>query len=461
MTPITSQETSVSVAYPQTQRPKGAARKVAAASLAGNTIEYYDFSIYGLAAALVFPALFFPNTNPFIGTLATFATLAVGYFSRPVGAVIFGHFGDRIGRKSILVITLLIMGGVTTLIGLLPTYETIGIWAAIILVLLRLAQGVAFGGEWGGAILMAFEFAPANRRGFYAAIPQLGPAAGSILGNAAFLLVTLLPKEQMMDWGWRIPFLFSAVLVAVGLFIRLRLAESPEFQTVKQEGQEVKVPLLEVLRNHLKSVVLVALSHLGFGAFSILVIVYLVNFSTKEAGVNPTVMLTITLITFVVQIPMILLAGHLSDIMSRRKMMVIGSVLVILAVFHLFWAVGTHNPWLIAASYIFGFGCCYSLVYGAQAALFADSFPAEVRFTGMSLGYQIATSLGSGLTPMVAAILLQYTGNPYAISIFVTALLFIAMISMTRLIAVADLNRRKASGTLSDSDHPAGVPAHT
>ncbi|WP_127131229.1 MFS transporter [Georgenia sp. SYP-B2076] len=422
-----------------TERPT--VRRVAAASLAGNAIEYYDFSIYGLAAALVFPKLFFPESDPFLGTLATFATLAVGYLSRPLGAVIFGHFGDRIGRKPMLVVTLLLMGTVTMLIGLLPTYDQIGVWAAVILVALRLLQGIAFGGEWGGAILMAFEYAPAERRGFFAAVPQVGPATGSILGNAVFLLVTLLPEDQLLSWGWRVPFLLSAVLVVVGLVIRLKIAESPEFSAVKEEGRDVKVPVATVLRQHLRGVLLVAGGFLGFGAFSITVMAYLVNYSTNQLAISPTVMLSATLLAFVIQIPMILLSGHLSDRMGRKPIMIVGSAAAMVAIFAMFWAVGTANAPVIVLGYAIGFGMLYTVAYGAQPALFAESFVPEIRFTGMSLGYQLANVLGSGFTPLIAATLLQTTGNPYSVALFVALLLLVSMFCLVRLSGLAQTAR--------------------
>lgn len=424
--------------------PKNTVRKVAAASLAGNAIEYYDFSIYGLAAALVFPALFFPQSDPFVGTLATFATMAVGYLSRPLGAVIFGHYGDKIGRKPMLVITLLIMGGATMLIGLLPTYESIGAWAAILLVTLRVLQGIAFGGEWGGAILMAFEYAPPHRRGFFAAIPQVGPATGGILGNTVFLLVTLLPQEQMLEWGWRIPFLFSAVLVVIGMVIRLKIAESPEFRTVKAEGKAVDVPVVTVLKHHLRTVLLVTGGFLGFGAFSIIVMTYLVNYSTQRAGISSTMMLSFTLLSFIIAIPMILFFGHLSDRVDRRRLMAIGSVLSMFAIFGMFWTVETHNPWLIMLGYAIGFGGLYSVAYGGQPALFADAFTPEVRFTGMSLGYQAANVFGSGFTPMIATALLQYTGSPWTIPAFISLTLVISMFCLMRLATLAARRRATA-----------------
>ncbi|WP_262103868.1 MFS transporter [Arthrobacter sp. Marseille-P9274] len=440
------------------EAPRSALRRVAGASLAGNAIEYYDFSIYGLAAALVFPQLFFPDNDPFIATLATFGTLAVGYISRPLGAVVFGHFGDRIGRKPMLVITLLLMGVATLAIGMLPTFEQVGIWAAVMLTALRFLQGIAFGGEWGGAILMAFEYAPENRRGLFAAIPQVGPATGALLGNAVFLLVTLLPQDQLMAWGWRLPFLFSFVLVIVGMFIRLKIAESPEFQATKDQGRDVKVPIASVLRNNMRAVLLVAGGFLGFGAFSVVVMTYLVGYSQKDMGIPASTMLTFTMLSFAIQIPMILFSGHLSDKYGRRGLIIIGSVAAIVAIFFMFWAVSTAQPLLVGVAYAVGFGWLYTICYGLQPALFADAFPAEVRFTGMSLGYQLANVVGSGFTPMIATWLLHSTGNLYAVPVFVAATLAISMICLVRLAVLAQA--RKSQEGLFDPRESVPVAAN-
>ena len=439
----------------KTPAPRNALRRVAAASLAGNAIEYYDFSIYGLAAALVFPQLFFPQSDPFVATLATFGTLAVGYISRPLGAIVFGHFGDKLGRKPMLVITLLLMGFATLAIGILPTFDQVGVWAAVMLTSLRFLQGIAFGGEWGGAILMAFEYAPKNRRGLFAAIPQVGPATGALLGNAAFLLVTLLPKEDLLAWGWRIPFLFSFVLVIVGMFIRLKIAESPEFQATKAEGKQVKVPIAAVLKNNMKAVLLVAGGFLGFGAFSVIVMTYLVGYSQSVMGIPASTMLSFTMLAFVIQIPMILLSGHLSDRHGRRTLIIVGSLAAVASIFLMFGAVATAQPWLVGLSYALGFGWLYTICYGLQPALFADAFPAEVRFTGMSLGYQLANVVGSGFTPMIAVWLVHSTGNFLAVPIFVAATLAVSLVCLLRLAVLAQA--RKAAEEAASPENPSLV----
>ncbi|MGP6173665.1 MFS transporter [Corynebacterium sp. A21] len=416
-------------------------RTVAGASLAGNAIEYFDFSIYGLAAALIFPKLFFPGSDPFISTLLTFATLAVGFIARPLGAIIFGHYGDKIGRKPILVITLLMMGAVTVCIGFMPGYATLGMLAPILLVTLRFIQGIAFGGEWGGAILMAFEYAPEERRGFFAAVPQVGPAAGSILGNAAFLAVTFLPDEHLYSWGWRIPFIFSIVLVFVGLMIRMKIAESPDFQTSKDRGEEVKVPLTEVMKNHMKPVLLVIGGFLGYGTFSIIIMVYLVNHGTNNLGIAPNVMLTATLVAFILQIPTVLFFGNLSDRIDRRKQVAIGTLLAMVAIIGMIAGLQTTNTFIIIGAYAVGFGILYPITYGAQPALFADAFPTPVRFTGMSLGYQVSNVIGSGFAPMIAATLYQITGSIWSVAIFVVLTLVVSLICLVWLVVLA--NQRK------------------
>ncbi|MEU2003346.1 MFS transporter [Rhodococcus sp. NPDC019627] len=426
-------------------------RKIAAASMAGTALEYYDFSIYGLAAALVFPTLFFPQSNAFVGALASFGTLAVGYFSRPLGAVIFGHFGDKIGRKPVLVITLVIMGVASTAIGLLPTYENIGAWAAVVLVSLRFLQGVAFGGEWGGAILMAFEYARPERRGFFASVPQVGPAVGTLLGNAVFLLVTLLPEDEMLSWGWRVPFLLSAVLVALGLIVRLKIAESPEFTALKAEGISAKVPLAEVLRSHRKPVLLVCGAFLGYGAFSVVALTFLVGYARSTQGVSSSITLAAILATCMVQIPVIMLGGYASDRFGRRRIMTVGPLAAIAGTLLLFWTINTAQPAWIIFGYVVGMGVLFTSAYGAQPALFADSFEPSVRYTGMSLGYQLSNVIGSGLMPLVATLLLKATGTPYAIA---AAIVVALAVSMACLLALVRLSTTVAA----ESKSPIGTP---
>jgi MFS transporter, MHS family, shikimate and dehydroshikimate transport protein len=290
-----------------------AIRKVALASLIGTTIEWYDFFIYGTAAALVFPALFFPEFSETAGTLAAFATFGVGFFARPVGGIVFGHFGDRVGRKTMLVLTLTIMGVATTLIGLLPTYAAIGVAAPLLLVVLRFAQGLGVGGEWGGAVLMAVEHSPAERRGFFGSWPQMGVPAGLILSNLIFLAVATLPEEQFLAWGWRIPFLLSIFLVGVGLFIRLRIMESPAFRRVQESNTEARMPIVDVVRTYSKQVLLAAGAFLVINAYFYILVSYLINYATAEAGMSNSTILTVVLIASVVSFFAMPLFAALSD----------------------------------------------------------------------------------------------------------------------------------------------------
>ncbi|TWF82075.1 sugar phosphate permease [Pseudonocardia hierapolitana] len=401
--------------------------RVASASFAGTTVEYYDFAIYGTAAALVFPRLFFPAADPFVGSLAAFGTFAAGFLARPVGGLVFGHFGDRIGRKRMLVTTLVLMGVATTLIGLLPGYASAGAIAPVLLVLLRLVQGFAFGGEWGGAVLLAYEYAPPHRRGFFASLPQTGPAAGVLLGNLVFLPVAALPDEALLSWGWRVPFLVSIVLVGIGIVVRLRIAESPEFVAVQRAGAAAKVPLWEVLRHYPRQVLLVCGGFLGFGALSIVAATFLLGHATTTLGVDRSSVITAILLGNVVQLVVVPLSGAMADRFGPRPVVLTGSVTAIAAIFLLVAAVETTNVGMIVAGYVLGFGLLYCIGYGAQPAIYAGAFDARVRYTGMSLGFQLSNVLGSALGPGIATIVLQVTGQPLMVAGYVAAMLLISM----------------------------------
>ncbi|WP_442542711.1 MFS transporter [Arthrobacter sp. KN11-1C] len=426
--------------------PKGLTRKkawqVAGASLAGTTIEYYDFAIYGLAAALVFPKFFFPGGDPVLSSMAAFATFAVGFIARPVGGLIFGHFGDRIGRKPTLVITLVMMGIASALIGVLPTYQSVGIWAPILLVTLRILQGIAFGGEWGGAVLMAFEYAPPGRKAFFGSIPQVGPVAGALLGSGVFALITLMPEEAVLSWGWRVPFLFSVVLVVVGMLMRSKVSESPEFEALKEQGQTAALPFVDVLKKNPGSVVLIIFGYLGFGAYAAVLVTYMLSYGTKQLGIPASVLLTFALLASALQIPMMLLSGYMADRFGMRKVMVAGPILAIVGVYVLFTGVGTGQPLGIGLGYVIG-QLCYSVCAGAQPALFAEAFPAPVRFTGMSLGYQVANVLGTGVTPLLATVIVSQTGSGYAVATYVAAVLVISLICLNLLVSKASRNTRE------------------
>jgi MHS family shikimate/dehydroshikimate transporter-like MFS transporter len=399
-------------------------RQVAFASFIGTAVEWYDYFLYATAAALVFNGLFFPNFAPLTGTLASFATFGVGFVARPIGGVVFGHFGDRIGRKSMLVITLLLMGGATFLIGCLPTFETAGILAPILLVVLRFVQGFAVGGEWGGAILMAVEHAPEEERNFYASWPQLGSPAGLILSTAIFTAFSSLPEDQFLSWGWRVPFLLSIVLIGVGLFIRLRVLESPAFRRVRELGVAVRVPLVEVLKRYpLAALLSVGVVLVNIGGFY-LVVTFTLAYATEELGVGRNVTLIGLLLAGVAEIAGILLLARMADRIGRRPVALGSAAVVTLFAFPFFWLVDTASApliWLAMSFWTFSAGA----LYGVTGSFISELFDARVRYSGISLGYQMAGVLGGAVAPLLATYLVQQSGGdswPVAAYLFVMSL---------------------------------------
>ncbi|MFM1654215.1 MFS transporter [Brevibacillus sp. B_LB10_24] len=404
--------------------------KVAIASVIGNTIEYYDFLIYGTLTALVFNQLFFPGFNSQTGTLLAFATFAIGFFSRPLGGVIFGHFGDRLGRKKMLVLTLLIMGTSTFLIGLLPTYSSIGIWAPLLLVILRFTQGLSAGGEWGGAVLMAVEHAPENRRGFFGSLVQMGSPLGIILSSGVTsVLLALLTKEQFLSWGWRIPFLVSVALLLVGLFIRLKVLESPAFAQIKAENTEARLPILEVLRNYPKNLLIAVGLHIGSAAFGFLVGVFIISYATNQLGLSSTFVLNSTLISGFAYLFITPVSGWLSDRFGRRPVYIAGAISMLLFAFPFFWLIDTGMPSLFILALLLS-QIIIGLMFGVQAAFYSELFGARVRYSGVSLGFQAATVLGGGLMPNIASLLLGWSnGGTWVISAYIFLLAAITVVA--------------------------------
>jgi len=398
---------------PLTGEPTASITKIATASFIGTAIEWYDFFLYGTAAALVFPKLFFTSLSPLAGTLASLATYAVGFIARPVGGIVFGHYGDRIGRKAMLSLTLVIMGLATFAVGLLPTYESIGVAAPILLVVLRLAQGFGLGGEWGGAVLMAVEHAPAHRRGFYAALPQVGVAAGLLVANGVFKLAQGMPDADFQRWGWRIPFLLSLILVGVGTYIRVRLAESPSFAKIKAEKAEVKMPIVEVLRSHKRSVLLAMGARLAENVFFYIYTITILNYAFERVHVAKQTILTGVLIAAAVDLVAIPLFGALSDRVGRRPVYLFGAAFSAAFVWPFFLLVDTGQPALIWLAIVVGVCVGHAAMYGPQASFFAELFGAKVRYTGASLGYQLASVLGGGLAPMIAVALFASAGGAW------------------------------------------------
>jgi metabolite-proton symporter len=403
----------------------GSIRIVALASLIGTTIEWYDFFLYGTAAALVFNRLYFPTFDPLAGTLAAFGTYTVGFVARPIGGIIIGHYGDRIGRKSMLILTLVIMGVATFGIGLLPTYAQIGPWAAVALVVLRLAQGFGVGGEWGGAVLMAVEHAPAGRRGFYGSWPQIGVPAGLLLSTAVFAQFARLPEEQFLSWGWRVPFLLSILLVGVGLIIRVRILETPAFARLKEAGTEAKRPIVEVLFNHPKEVLLAMGARLAEnGAFYIYTVFVLV-YGTQKVGIARETVLNGILIAAACALVAIPLCGALSDRLGRRPVYLFGACVTGLFAYPLFWLLDTGSTPLVWLALVVALVFGHAPMYGPQAAFLSELFGTRVRYSGASLGSQLSSVVAGGLSPFIATALLPYGRGALASYIIAMALVTI------------------------------------
>jgi metabolite-proton symporter len=404
--------------------------KVASASFIGTTVEYYDFFIYGTAAALVFPKLFFPNTSPLVGALLSFATLGVGFLARPVGGVVFGHFGDRVGRKKMLVISLVMMGVATTLMGLMPSYALIGIAAPILLTVLRLVQGFAVGGEWGGATLMAVEHAPPGRRGFFGAFPQMGAPAGVGLATIAFFAVSQLDSEQFLSWGWRLPFLFSAVLVVVGLVIRLSIAESPEFEKVREAAVEVKMPIAEAFRRHPREIFLVAGTYLSQGVLAYICMSYLVSFATTQVGIPRPQVLMGVFVAAVIATVLYPVFGSLADRWGRKTIYLLGAVLILVSIIPAFALINTGNAVAFGVALVLVFGIAMAPAGGVTGSLFSMIFTPEVRYSGASVGYTISQICGAAFAPLIATALFAINNSTVPVVVYLLVVCAISVISV-------------------------------
>ncbi|MDQ3927142.1 MAG: MHS family MFS transporter [Actinomycetota bacterium] len=403
--------------------------KVALASAIGATIEWYDFFIFGTAAGLIFNQLFFTSLDPITGTLVAYLTFAVGFVARPVGSVIFGHYGDRIGRKTMLILTLFMVGAATFLIGLLPTYSSIGIWAPILLVVLRIAQGIGIGGEYGGAVLMAVEYAPEGRRGFYGSWPQVGVPAGLLLGTGAFGLISLLPDEQFFAWGWRAVFLASIVLVAIGLYIRLQILETPAFTRLREAQEEAQVPFMELLRAQPKELLLGMgtrwIEGLVFNAYG----VFVISYATSQLELARTTVLIGVAVASAFGVVLVPVYGLLSDRFGRRVIYGAGVALFGLFAFPSFLLINTRQPILLWLSIVVALGLIYPAIYAPLAAFWSELFDTRVRYTGIGAVYQFSGILASGLTPTIATALLGYAGGePW---LFVGYMIVVTLISLT------------------------------
>lgn len=404
-------------------------KTVVTASSIGTMVEWYDFTIYGTASALVFNKIFFPAIDPFLGTIAAFGTAAVGLLARPFGGAFFGHFGDKLGRKNMLMATMLIMGLGTFCVGLLPDYNTIGVWAPILLVFLRILQGIGIGGEWGGAALMVIESAPPKRRGFFGSFVQFGYPMGLLLSTLIFSLVSQLPEEQFLRWGWRIPFLLAVVLVYLGMFIRSKVRESPVFARAKAKNQLVKQPVIEVFKQHPKEF----FSAIGLKASEVswiyVLTIFVVGYVANTLGLPKSVALNGVLLGAGLELITLPFFGWLSDKIGRRILYILGAIASVVCAFPLFMLIGGGNDFTIMLAIALFMNICHAPMYGPQAAYFPELFGTSVRMSGASFGVQVAAAVFGGLSPIICTILLKVLDGSDGISIFLIVLAVVTLIS--------------------------------
>jgi metabolite-proton symporter len=427
-------------------------RRAVIASTIGTAIEWYDFFLYSTVTGLVFAKLYFPHSDPWVGTLEAFAIYAVGFVARPVGAAIFGHYGDRIGRKSTLIATLLLMGLATFAVALVPTYESIGIWGAVILTVLRFIQGVGVGGEWGGSVLMSMEWARSNgSRGFIASWPQFGVPCGLFLANLAVLAFSQMSGEQFLAWGWRVPFLLSLILVGVGLYIRLGIFETPVFAKLLAERKIERTPLREVIKRHPKEIVLSAFARMAEQAPFYIFTAFVFSYGIGALHVSRDFLLTAVLAASVVSFFTIPFFGHLSDRIGRKNMYIIGAIVTGIFGFIYFGMLNTGSAAIIFFAIVVSL-VPHDMMYGPQAALIAESFTGRLRYSGSSLGYQLASIIAGGPAPLIATWLFGRYHTPYAIAIY------IAICAVFSLIATA-LMRDYTGKDIESPRHAAAVAA--
>src|SRR5690349_14506930 len=417
-------------------------RRAVIASTVGTTIEWYDFLLYSIVTGLAFGKLFFPKSDPLVGVLEAFAVYTVGFVARPIGAAFFGHFGDRIGRKGALIATLLTTGLATFAVGFAPTYETVGIWGAVILTIIRFIQGIGVGGEWGGSVLLSMEWARTNRhRGFITSWPQFGGPAGLLLANLAVFVFSAISGDQFLVWGWRIPFMLSIVMVAVGLYIRLGILETPVFRRLVAENRVARVPVLEVIKQQPRSIILSAFARMAEQAPAYIYLAFVFAYGTKVIHQDRDFLLICLICAGIVSLFTIPIAGHLSDRIGRKRMYMIGAVLTGLFGFAYFAMLNTAVPALIFIAIVLSF-VPHDLLYGPQAALIAECFTPRLRYSGCSIGYQLASVIAGGPAPLIATALLAATGSGYTIAVYIA---FCAVVTIIATAFMPDYTNRDIS----------------
>ncbi|MCQ4269432.1 MHS family MFS transporter [Pseudomonas kuykendallii] len=407
-------------------------RRASIGSLIGTTIEWYEYYIYGATAALVFPHLFFPSDDRLVSLMLSFASFAIAFAIRPIGAAVFGHFGDRVGRKTTLIVTLVMTGLATFLIGVLPTYASIGLWAPAILILLRLIQGFGVGGEWGGAALMSLEWGDQKKRGAAGAWPQLGTSIGLILSTSAVMGSSYFTGDQFLEWGWRIPFLLSGILVIVGLVVRMAIEETPSFAAKKQNNQIEKSPLGYVVKHHWREIVKVAFLRMSEQMPFYIFTAFILDYATQNSGLSRTFVLLGTLAAAVLDLILLPIFSNMADRIGRRKMYYIGCVVLILMAFPYFWVLNSGNQtWIFIAITLSLIP--HAIQYGAQASLISEQFPVHVRYTGAGVGYQMSSLIAGGPAPLIASFLLVTFGTGYAVAAYLALGGVIAAVALSTL----------------------------
>ena len=417
-------------------------RRAVVAATIGTAIEWYDFFLYSTVTGLVFAKLYFPNSDPWVGTLEAFGIYAVGFIARPVGAAIFGHYGDRIGRKAALIATFLITGLATFAVGLVPTYESIGIWGAVILTIIRFIQGVGVGGEWGGSVLLAMEWARTNKhRGFITSWPQFGGPAGLLLANVAVFVFSAISGDQFLVWGWRIPFLLSIVMVGIGLYIRLGILETPAFRRIVAESRVERVPVLEVIKRQPREIILSACARMAEQAPAYIYLAFVFAYGTQVLHQDRNFLLQCLIVAGCISIVSIPIYGHLADRFGRKRIYLIGSVLTGIFGFVYFAMLNTMVPAWIFIGIVLSF-VPHDIMYGPQAALIAECFTPRLRYSGSSIGYQLASVIAGGPAPLIATALLAAFGSGYVIAVYI---LFCAVVSIAATLLMPDYTNQDIS----------------